>query len=91
MGCMMLYPNIINIKRSNIAIKILLGISIIIVAVCILINELTTPQIKWAFLVAIRNYICMDYNIIRGKEKCKYCISCVFTNCCSLNIVIFNR
>lgn len=69
MGCMMLYPKIINIKRSNMAIKILLGISIIIIAVCILINELTTPKIKWAFLVAVRNYLCLDNSLIFNKEK----------------------
>jgi len=65
---MMLYPNIINIKKSNAAIKILLIISIIIIAVCILINELTTPKIKWSFLVAIRNYICLDYIFIFYKK-----------------------
>lgn len=67
---MMLYPNVINIKKSNIAIKILLGISIIIIAVCILINELTTPKIKWAFLVAVRNYICLDHSFVLNKKKC---------------------
>ena len=65
---MMLYPNIINIKKSNAAIKILLIISIIIIAVCVLINELTTPKIKWSFLVAIRNYICLDYIFIFYKK-----------------------
>ncbi len=50
---MMLYPNISNIKRSHIAIKILTGISIAIIFICILINELVTPQLKWSFLVVI--------------------------------------
>lgn len=65
----MLYPNIINIKKSNMVIKILLGISIIAIAICILINELVTPKIKWSFLVAIRNYICLDYVFILNKKK----------------------
>ncbi len=50
---MMLYPNIMNIKKSNFARKILTGISIVIIFVCVLINELVTPQLKWSFLVVI--------------------------------------
>lgn len=50
---MMLYPNIINIKKSYIAIKILIGISLASVLICILINKFVTPQLKWSFLVAI--------------------------------------
>ncbi len=49
----MLYPNIINIKKSHITVKILEGISILIIFVCVLINELVTPHIKWAFLVIL--------------------------------------
>ncbi len=50
---MMLYPNIVNIKKSHIAIKILLIISLLAIFVCVLVNELVTPQIKWSFLVTI--------------------------------------
>lgn len=50
---MMLYPNIMNIKKSNFAMKILIGISIVIIFVCVLINELVTPQLKWSFLVVL--------------------------------------
>lgn len=50
---MMLYPNIMNIKKSHIAIKILTGISIAIILICVLINAIFTPWIKWSFLVAI--------------------------------------
>lgn len=50
---MMLYPNIINIKKSHIAIKILSSISVVLVVVCYVINKLLTPQIKWSFLVTL--------------------------------------
>ena len=50
---MMLYPNISNIKKSHIAIKILACISIAIIFICVLINELVTPRLKWSFLVVI--------------------------------------
>lgn len=49
----MLYPKIMNIRKTNIAIKILLIISLVVSAICILINELTTPHIKWSALVII--------------------------------------
>lgn len=50
---MMLYPNIINIKKSHIAIKILFTISIAVIFICILINVLVTPDFKWSLLVVI--------------------------------------
>lgn len=50
---MMLYPNIVNIKKSHIAIKILLILSILAILVCVLVNEIITPQIKWSFLVIL--------------------------------------
>lgn len=50
---MMLYPNIMNIKKSHRTIKILSGISIAIMLICILINKFVTPQLKWSFLVVI--------------------------------------
>jgi len=49
----MLYPRIINIKKSSIAMKIMLGISIIIILCSFLINILVTPKIKWSFLVML--------------------------------------
>lgn len=63
---MMLYPNIINIKKSHKTIKILLSISIVIILICFFINKLFTPQIKWSFLVTlgiIYTWITVMYSI----------------------------
>lgn len=53
MVCMELYPDIINIKKGNIAIKIVMFISITICLVSILVNEIATPNFKWSALVII--------------------------------------
>lgn len=49
----MLYPNIINIKKSSVIIKILLLVSMLICLISILINELTSPNFKWSAIVII--------------------------------------
>lgn len=49
----MLYPRISNVKRQNIAISILLVISLLIMIVCILINQLIKTQVYWAGIVTI--------------------------------------
>lgn len=49
----MIYPKLINIKRTNRAIKILLLISAIIGGIVFLINELTNREFKWSFIVII--------------------------------------
>lgn len=50
---MSLYPSIINVKKSDIVINILVIISEILCASCILINALTTPNFKWSLIVIL--------------------------------------
>lgn len=48
----MIYPKLINVKRTNLAIKILLIISVAIGGIVFLINELTN-EFKWSFIVML--------------------------------------
>ncbi len=48
---MNLYPNISNVKKKDKVIKLLLFISTAICLICILINVLTTPNVKWSLIV----------------------------------------
>lgn len=50
---MSLYPNIINVKKSDIVINTLIIISEILCASCILINSLITPNFKWSLIVIL--------------------------------------
>ena len=49
----MIYPKLINVKRTNIAIKILLVISFFVAIISFIINELFTKEFKWSFIVII--------------------------------------
>lgn len=49
----MIYPKLINIKRTHKVIKILLLISVIISGIVFLINELTNKEFKWSFIVIV--------------------------------------
>ena len=46
----MLYPKKLSSKKSNVLIKILLGVSLIIAIILTIINKLTRPDIHWAAL-----------------------------------------
>ena len=46
----MLYPKKLSSKKSNLLIKILLGVSLIIAIILTIINKLTTPEVHWAAL-----------------------------------------
>ena len=46
----MLYPQKLSSKKSNLIIKSLLIVSIIIAILLVIINKLTTPEIHWAAL-----------------------------------------
>ena len=49
----MIYPKLINVKKTNIVIKILLMVSFIISITSIIINELCNKECKWSFIVII--------------------------------------
>ena len=62
----MLYPKKLSSKKSNLLIKILLGVSVLIVYILILINQLTTPNIHWAAIVnagIIYTWVTVIYSI----------------------------
>lgn len=47
----MLYPQKLNKKKSNLIIRSMMFLSIVIAFTMVLINKLTTPEIHWAALV----------------------------------------
>ena len=49
----MLYPEIINIKKSNAIIKFLIVLTIMLSGICIAINLLTTQSLNWSLLVVL--------------------------------------
>ena len=62
----MLYPKKLSSKKSNVLIKILLGVSLIIAIILTMINKLTTPEIHWAALAnsgIIYSWITVRYSI----------------------------
>lgn len=53
MGWGMIYPKLINVKKTSIAMKLLVVISCVIAIVSIIINELYTKEFKWSFIVIV--------------------------------------
>ena len=49
----MIYPKLINVKKTNLTIKILVAVSFIISIIVLVINELCTKEFKWSFIVII--------------------------------------
>ena len=67
----MLYPNKLNSKKSNLIVKISVGISVIIAILLVMINKLTTPQIHWAALAnagIIYIWITLIYSINKNTN-----------------------
>lgn len=50
---MSLYPNIINIKTSDVVINVLTIISEVICVVSVILNTILTPNFKWSFIVIL--------------------------------------
>ncbi len=62
----MLYPKKLSSKKSNLLIKILLAVSLIIAIILTIINKLTTPEIHWSALAnsgIIYVWIIVKYSI----------------------------
>ena len=62
----MLYPKKLSSKKSNLLLKILLGISILLAIILLIINRLTTPGIHWSALAnagIIYTWITVIYSI----------------------------
>ena len=63
----MLYPKKLSSKKSNVLIKILLSISLIVAIILTIINKLTTPEVHWAALA--------NSGIIYGWITVRYAIN----------------
>ena len=63
----MLYPKKLSSKKSNVLIKILLSISLIVAIILTIINKLTTPEVHWAALT--------NSGIIYGWITVRYAIN----------------
>ena len=67
----MIYPQKISNKKSEQIINILIIISIIVAVVLIIINKLTTPQIRWSALAncgIIYTWLTVMYSIKKGTN-----------------------
>lgn len=67
----MIYPQKISYKKSEKIINICLVISIVIAVILIIINKLTTPEIKWSALAncgIIYTWITVMYSIKSGNN-----------------------
>lgn len=66
---MTLYPKVRNIKNGNIAIKIMLLISIIISIICVVINICTSKNFLWSMIVIlgiVYTWVTVIYSIHRN-------------------------
>ena len=66
---MTLYPKVRNVKKENLAIKIMLIISIIVVAICVIVNLCTSVKYLWCLIVLISviySWITVMYSINRN-------------------------
>lgn len=62
----MLYPEIINVKKANVILKMMIFISIIVSAICIFINIIINKRLSWSILVIsgiIYSWITTMYSI----------------------------
>ena len=66
---MTLYPKIRNVKKENLAIKVMLIISLIIVAICVIVNLCTSVKYLWCLIVLISviySWVTVMYSIHRN-------------------------
>ena len=67
--CMTLYPKIINVKSSHLAIKIMAIISLIIAGICMIINACTSTRFLWSLIVIagiVYTWVTVTYSIRRN-------------------------
>ena len=71
----MLYPKKLSSKKSNLLMRILLGVSLIIASILTIINKFTTPEIHWAALAnsgIIYVWITVRYSINKRTNIAGY-------------------
>lgn len=64
-----LYPKIRNVKKDNIAIKVMIIISIIVSLICLITNICTSTKYMWSFIVIIGiiySWVTVMYSIHRN-------------------------
>lgn len=69
MVCMTLYPKIINVKSSHLAIKMMAIISLIIAGICMIINACTSTRFLWSLIVIagiVYTWVTVTYSIRRN-------------------------
>lgn len=67
----MLYPQKLSSKSSNLLVKVLMLVSIIVAIILVIINKLTTPDIHWAALTnggIIYTWITVLYSIHKNTN-----------------------
>ena len=64
----MIYPKKLNSRKSKIIIDILLLVTMVISAILILINKLTTPNISWAY-IAICGFVYFWVTLIYSLKR----------------------
>ena len=66
---MILYPKVRNVKKGNIAVRIMLIISIVIAIACIIINLCTSTRYLWCLIVVVGivySWITVIYSLHRN-------------------------
>lgn len=66
---MTLYPNVGDTKKNNLAIKIMLGISVIVALACVIVNLCTSTRYLWSLIVVagiIYSWITVIYAVQRN-------------------------
>lgn len=66
---MTLYPKIRNVKNGNIAIKIMVVVSLLASIICLIINLCTTKKLWWSLIVIagiIYSWITVSYSLHRN-------------------------
>lgn len=87
----MIYPKLINVKKTNIIIKILVLISACISLVSIIINELCTKEFKWSFIVIVGilyTWITTLYSIRKNVNIASHVV--IQTICISVLVILLD-
>ncbi len=91
MGASMIYPKLINVKKTNIIMKILVLISVVISFVSIVINELCTREFKWSFIVILGilyTWITTLYSIRKNVNIASHVV--IQTICISILVILLD-
>ena len=66
---MTLYPKVRNVKKGNLAIKIMLGVSALIALICLIVNVCTSTKFWWSLIVIagiIYSWVTVIYSVHRN-------------------------